>query len=72
MRKDQYDYQALKKLRENSGLSQEELAGKIGVGRVTIARAEIGSNASYDLLVKITSYFGLPVTSVLHARPTVA
>jgi len=34
----------LQKLRELSGLSQEELAEKIGVSRNTISRAETGRN----------------------------
>lgn len=35
---------SLKKAREKSGLSQEKLAHKVGVGRSTIAMVETGVN----------------------------
>lgn len=44
----------LKKLRKEAGITQKELADKIGVNRATIAGYETkGKEPSYDTLIKI-------------------
>lgn len=64
-----YNAEVLRQWREGAGLSQEALAEKIGVHRITIIRAESGDSASYDLLLRIASEFSRSVTEALHAYP---
>jgi transcriptional regulator with XRE-family HTH domain len=40
-------------MRKRAGLSQEELAKRSGIGRVTISRLEQGANARYDTIEKL-------------------
>lgn len=40
-------------MRKRAGWSQEELAKRSGIGRVTISRLEQGANARYDTIDKL-------------------
>ncbi len=49
----------LKTLRENSKLTQEQLANKIGINRSTYANIELGNkNPSFAVAVKIKNILG--------------
>ncbi len=49
----------LRDIRERSPLSQEELAGKSGVHRVTIARLEAGATARAGTIRKLAKALGV-------------
>lgn len=49
----------IKLLRKQQHLSQEELAEKMGVSRVTIQKLEAGKNATVDTLLKAFRQFEL-------------
>jgi transcriptional regulator with XRE-family HTH domain len=56
----------LKKLRQARGWTQEQLAKKVDVSRVTIGRIEIGhSRPSLDLLERLAKLFKVKVTELL-------
>jgi transcriptional regulator with XRE-family HTH domain len=58
--------ETLKRLRERRGLTQAELASRIGVHRVTIATWETGRyRPSIDLLPKLAKALGIQVTELL-------
>lgn len=56
----------IKEVREQRGMTQEELAAASGVGRVTIALIESGTtkNASGDTLFKLASALGTTIDSL--------
>ena len=57
---------ALMKLREQEGLTQRELAKKVGKPQSTIARIENGSmNVTFDTLADIISSLGKEMTIVI-------
>lgn len=66
----------IKELRNAYGMTQEEVASRIGVSRQKYARIENGSNyITLDILSKIASVFDVNVndiTSVLDEEPSVA
>lgn len=64
-----YNPDALKALRRVRGESQEQLATKLNVKRQTIYRVEAGESASYEILCKIASHYGVNVVSVLYPQP---
>lgn len=56
----------IKKLREARGWTQEELADKVDVSRVTIGRIEIGhSRPSLDLLERLAKVLKVKVAELL-------
>ncbi len=56
----------LKRVREQKGLTQGELADKVGVCRVTITRIETGArNPSMPLLQKIANALKVELTDLL-------
>ncbi len=56
----------LKRLRQEAGLSQEALAAKAGVSRVTIARLEAGEqDPHYETLHALAQGLGLPLEKLL-------
>jgi putative transcriptional regulator len=56
----------LKRLRQRRGLTQAELARRIGVHRVTIATWETGRfRPSVDGLPRLAKALGVPVTELL-------
>ena len=46
-------------MRNKEQLSQEELANKIGVSRITIQNLEASKNITLDTLLKVLQYFNL-------------
>ena len=57
----------MKRARKELGLSQEELARKIGVSRQTINMIERGDyNPSVSLALRIAGVFGRPVEDVFY------
>lgn len=47
-----------KSLRRNEKLSQEELADRLAVSRLTISNLENGKNFTIDTFLKVMQYFG--------------
>lgn len=55
----------IKKMREETGLSQEKFALSIGMDRTYYASVELGKrNISLQNIYKIASGFGVPVSSI--------
>lgn len=48
----------LKECRLNSGLTQKELAQKLGFSRTNISDWESGREPSFDTVIKIAKFFG--------------
>ena len=46
----------VKILRKKRGLSQDELAEKLNLSRITISNLELGKNATLDTLLKVFQY----------------
>lgn len=56
----------LKKLREKAGMTQKEVAEKIGVGQSSVSMWEIGkSTPQTKLLIKIAELYGCSVYEIL-------
>lgn len=56
----------LKKLRNNAGLSQQELADQLNINRETYARYETSSSeADYDTLQRLADYFSVSIDFLL-------
>ncbi len=56
----------LQRFRREAGLSQEELAKKSGVGRVTIVRIESGDQSPrYETLVALSKGLNVPIARLL-------
>lgn len=49
----------VKILRKKRGLSQDELAEKLNLSRITISNLELGKNATLDTLLKVFQYLDL-------------
>lgn len=49
----------VKTLRDRDGLTQEELAEKLNLSRVTIQNLESGKNPTIETLLKVLQYFDL-------------
>ncbi len=48
-----------KMLRNMAGLTQEQLAGELGMSRITIQNLEAGKNPTMDTLLKVLQHFDL-------------
>lgn len=59
----------LKRLRENKGLSQEQLANIIGVDRTTIVKYETGASRPTRHLKKIAEFFHVSTDYLLGNEP---
>ncbi|MBO8163607.1 MAG: helix-turn-helix domain-containing protein [Brevibacillus sp.] len=56
----------LKQLRKQQGLSQQELASRVGLNRSTYARYETDDNqADYETLQKLADFFGTSIDYLL-------
>ncbi len=49
----------IKLLRKREGLTQEQLAEKLNLSRITIQNLESGKNATVDTLLKVLQHFEL-------------
>lgn len=58
----------IKKYREGAGLTQEELANKLGYERTMIARAETGKDISSALLNALADEFDCTADELLGRR----
>lgn len=58
--------------RELLGKTQQDIADALSVDRQTIYRAEAGTNASYELLVRMCRFYRIPMTNVVIAEPEIA
>lgn len=56
----------LQKLRKSNGLSQEQLAEKLGVSRQAISKWEIGTLPDVDNIVRISRYFDCSLDYLLN------
>jgi len=59
-------------LRRKAGLTQEELAEKLGVGWRYVSRAERGENLTLQTMVKIANALGVRVKALLNEPRNVA
>lgn len=60
----------LRELRQEAGLTQDELAGRVGVRRETIVHLEAGRyNPSLKLAWDIARVFGQPIEAVFQFEP---
>lgn len=59
-----YDPIKLTQLREGK-MTQKQLAAVLEVTEMTVYRAEKGSSASYELLLKICGIFGVDIRDIL-------
>lgn len=59
-------------LRRKAGLTQEELAEKLGVGWRYVSRAERGENLSLLTMAKIANALGVRVKALLNEPRTIA
>lgn len=56
----------IRQFRERAGWTQEELAGRAGIGRVTLSRLESGGHSPrYQTLVALAKALGVSVTDLL-------
>lgn len=46
-------------LRKNAGLTQQDLADKLALSRITVQNLEAGKNFTIDTLLKVLQHFGL-------------
>lgn len=59
--------QRVRKLRQEHGMSQTELAKKVGVGQAHISDIELNHNApSMDVLVRLAEALGVTVDDLLN------
>jgi transcriptional regulator with XRE-family HTH domain len=64
-----YDHKKLEDARKLRGLSQLEVAELMEVNRISIIRAEAGTNASYTLLARLCKFYGIPMTNIVKPFP---
>ena len=62
-----YDHRRLAALREEKGFSQQYLADKLGVNKVTFSRVENGHNVSYELLLRLCQLLDVDSSEILYS-----
>jgi transcriptional regulator with XRE-family HTH domain len=63
-----YDCDRLKEIREERGLTQLEVAERLGIDRQTVYRAEAGKSASYELLWDLCSLYQEDILTLLRPQ----
>ena len=59
----------LKRLRNEKGLTQEQLAEKFGVARRTVSRWEVGSNLpDIDILIEMSDFYEVEIKELLNGE----
>ncbi|MBR2669633.1 MAG: helix-turn-helix transcriptional regulator [Solobacterium sp.] len=59
----------LQDLRREKGITQEELAEKVGVARRTVSRWETGSNMpDLDILIELSDYYDVELREILNGE----
>ena len=60
----------LRQLRQENGLTQQQLAEKLGVSNRSVSRWETGATMpDFDLLMELAKYYGVGVGEILDGRP---
>lgn len=72
MNANHYKHEKIKELRESAGLTQDDLAERLNVHRVTISRVETGAVCSFELLCEIAHTFGLTWPNLLRIEDSAA
>lgn len=67
-----YDNAKLKELRQIHGLTQQEVADRIGIRRQTIWRAERGLSISFNLLNALAGVYGIKTLKLMRGSRSVA
>lgn len=59
----------LKELRLNTGLTQEELASKLGLSRVNYTRYENGKvNPDYETIIKLADFYDISLDELFDRK----
>lgn len=66
-----YDHARVQKLREDMGISKQEMADALGVSLMTVYRVESGI-CSIDLLAKIAIVLDVPLHTLLRSAQEIA
>ena len=67
-----YDNAKLKELRQIHGLTQQEVADRIGIRRQTIWRAERGLSISFNLLNALAGVYGIKTLKLMRGSRSMA
>jgi len=67
-----YDNDKLKELRQIHGLTQQEVADRIGIRRQTVWRAERGLSISFNLLNAFARVYGIKTLKLMRDARSVA
>lgn len=67
-----YDPERLVALRRQTGLTQEQVAQKVGKKRQNVCKAENGQDVSYEFVCDLAMFYGVPVTTIIYPIPKVA
>jgi len=67
-----YDNVRLKELRQIHGLTQQEVADRIGIRRQTVWRAESGLSISFNLLNALARVYGIKPLKLMRDSRSVA
>lgn len=70
MNRNHYKNEKIRELREEAGLTQEQLAARVGAHSVTISRVETGVVCSFDLLCRIAVALGVGWSELMRTTPT--
>ena len=67
-----YDNAKLKELRQIYGMTQQEVADRLGIRRQTVWRAERGLSISFDLLDAFARLYGIKTLRLMRDSKSVA
>jgi transcriptional regulator with XRE-family HTH domain len=67
-----YDNKKLRELRSIHGMTQQEVANRLGIRRQTVIRAEQGLSISFDLLTALANLYGIKVLRLMRESKSAA